>query len=139
MRSDGSELMPAVEVNFCRSQLEKKCFQAGKLLRIVFHFHNKIKTGLDVKINSYPCFLLLSIYFQIIEEVIIQLNRRFPSKPTSCINVTADDSLERTQSQPGNLNSKIQNGTTKSFSKNQEELSLQRFNTSPLVVSYPTF
>lgn len=55
MRSDGSELMPAVEVNFCRSPLEKKCFQAGKLLRIVFHFHNKIKTGLDVKINSYPC------------------------------------------------------------------------------------
>lgn len=55
MRSDGSELMPAVEVNFCRSPLEKKCFQAGKLLRIVFHFHNKIKTGLHVKINSYPC------------------------------------------------------------------------------------
>lgn len=98
MRSDGSELMPAVEVKFCRSPLEKKCFQAGKLLRIVFHFHNKIKTGLDVKINSYPCLLLLSIYFQIIEEVIIQLNRRFPSKPTSCINVTADDSLKRTQS-----------------------------------------
>lgn len=43
MRSDGSELMPAVEVKFCRSPLEKKCFQAGKLLRIVFHFHNKLK------------------------------------------------------------------------------------------------
>lgn len=95
MRSDGSELMPAVEVKFCRSPIEKKCFQAGKLLKIVFHFHNKLKTELYVKINSYPCLLLLS---QIIEEVIIQLNRRFPSKPTSCINVTADDSLERTQS-----------------------------------------